>query len=82
MCFVQLKLPHVDWGRVLEADMYQAPSFKLAQGYERLHMPGGIQVRIEPLNIGGRFLSAACQHGICGQLTSHLAPIASVAFVF
>lgn len=41
----QVKLPHVDWGRVLEADLQHAPSFKMATGYERLHMPAGIQVR-------------------------------------
>lgn len=45
VCALQVKLPHVDWARVLEVDMQHAPSMKLAQGYERLHMPGGIQVR-------------------------------------
>jgi hypothetical protein len=46
LCGVQVKLPHVDWGRVLEVDLQHAPSFKMATGYERLHMPGGIQVRV------------------------------------
>lgn len=41
---LQVQLPAVDWRRVLEADMHQAPSFKMAHGYERLHMPAGIQV--------------------------------------
>jgi hypothetical protein len=41
---LQVQLPAVDWRRVLEADMHQAPSFKMALGYERLHMPAGIQV--------------------------------------
>jgi hypothetical protein len=44
VCALQVKLSHVDWARVLEADMQHAPSMKLAQGYERLHMPGSIQV--------------------------------------
>jgi hypothetical protein len=45
LCVVlQVQLPAVDWRRVLEADMHQAPSFKMAHGYERLHMPAGIQV--------------------------------------
>lgn len=42
--FSQVKLPHVDWGRVLDADLNSTPSFKIATGYERLQMPEGLQV--------------------------------------
>jgi len=46
-CALQVQLPHVDWGRVMDTDMAHAPSFKVAPGYERLHMPAGVQVRLQ-----------------------------------
>lgn len=40
----QVKLPHVDWSRVLDADLNKTPSFKIATGYERIQLPEGLQV--------------------------------------
>lgn len=60
LCCCQVKLPHVDWGRVMEADLQHAPSFKLATGYERLQMPGGIQV-----SKAAAVAAAYCRHRSC-----------------
>lgn len=49
---LQVQLPHLDWSRVLDADMARIPSFKIAQGYERMQMPGGIQVGSRGHRIG------------------------------
>ncbi|WIA33866.1 hypothetical protein OEZ86_006968 [Tetradesmus obliquus] len=45
-CHTQVRLPHVDWGHVLEAELGGVPSFKLAPGYERIELPGGLQVLV------------------------------------
>jgi hypothetical protein len=42
---LQVRLLHVNWGRVLEAELSDVPSFKLAPGYDRIDMPDGLQVR-------------------------------------
>jgi hypothetical protein len=39
-----VRLPHVDWSRVLDADLAHAPRFTVASGYERITLPDGLQV--------------------------------------
>ncbi|KAF6257883.1 hypothetical protein COO60DRAFT_1639575 [Scenedesmus sp. NREL 46B-D3] len=41
---VQVQLPHVDWGAVLDVDLSSMPRFRVASGYERFSLPGGLKV--------------------------------------
>jgi hypothetical protein len=41
---MQVRLPHVDWSRVLDADLAHAPRFTVAAGYDRITLPDGLQV--------------------------------------